>query len=427
MTDNVHPFPQIDVWLERVLRGDRGVILSNFANAMTVLKWHPGIRDALIFDNFAKKALLTHPINEPLNSYPEPRDITDQIVNEVQSWMQHLGMRSMSADNVGRALVTVAHDHSFHPVLNYLEPLIWDGTDRNSRWLSSYLGATDNEYSRLVGPLFLISMIARVFEPGVKVDYMLVFEHRQGRLKSMACEVLFAPWFSDGLPDISHNKKDASMHLRGRWGLEISEMQSFNRAETTDLKDFITRKTERYRPPYGRLEVDEPRQCVFIGTTNKDTYLKDETGARRFWPVKCGSIKIEELTEARDQMLAQAVFDYHRGICWWPAFEAEQQHIVKEQAARYDSDDAWAEPIRRLLQDAAEVSFSDVLDTLEYNANKHTKVDQHGNEVRDPNYTPINRIGKFEQNRVKAILVSEGWERSERRDARGRSLWRPRS
>ena len=428
MTDNIHPFPQIDPWIERVMRTDRGVIVSNFANAITVLKYHQGMRDALIFDDFAKKAYLTHPINEPMNSYAEPVEVTDKIINEVQSWMQHLGMRAMSENSAGRALMTVAQDHSFHPVLDYLNGLQWDGVDRNKNWLTNYLGASaDNpKYLPMVGPLFLVSMVARIFEPGCKVDYMLVFEHRQGRKKSMAVETLFAPWFSDRLPDISVNRKDASMHLRGKWGLEISEMQAFSRAETTHLKDFITAKTERYRPPYGRVEVEEPRQCVFIGTTNEDVYLKDATGARRFWPVKCGYVCNDDLVRDRDQILAQAVVDYHRGIAWWPDENFEEQTIAPQQHLRYDSDDAWADPIRAFLQDENEVTFSDVLDVLEYNAKKRTKVDGNGHEIPDPKYTPINRVSRADQNRIRAILLSEGWERAGKLDARGRSIWRAR-
>jgi predicted P-loop ATPase len=363
------------------------------ANAVSAIRGTPDIASAIAFDEMARVQMLVGPLGD---SKVFPRPITDADVVRVQHWMQQAGIRRIGKDTVHDAIRLYADDRAYHPVLAYLKGLKWDGMPRVDKWLATYLGAEATSYAGAVGRMFLISMVARIFRPGCKADYMLVLEGSQGALKSSACGVLGSVWFSDAMPDVSAGK-DAQQHLRGKWLIEVSEMHAMGRADTALLKAFITRTTEQYRPSYGRLEVHEPRQCVFIGTTNRDVYLRDETGGRRFWPVKCGHIDIGKLAADRDQIFAEAVSLYKAGEQWWPGKNFEQEHIQPQQKARFEAD-VWEEDIARWVATRADVTVSEV--------------------AKNALHITTERIGTAEQRRIAATLESLGWERGKVTTAR---------
>jgi predicted P-loop ATPase len=303
-------------------------------------------------------------------------------VSQLQEWLQKHGLRKIGRDTVHQAVDYRAQERSFHPVRNYLRGLKWDGHERVPNWLNCYLRAEDTDYHRGIGRMFLVGMVARIFDPGCKSDYMLVLEGPQGVRKSTACEILGGEYYSDNLPDLIHGK-DVAQHLRGKWLIEIAELSATSRAEDAALKAFISRRVERYRPSYGRAEVIEPRQCVFIGTTNKPVYLRDETGGRRFWPVK-------------------AVAAYHAGAQWWPDGDFEAKHIKPQQDDRFESD-AWEEAIKSYVQGSSRVTVTEIA----YIA---------------LGFEQMARVGTADQRRIAAVLHSIGWKPI--RDYRGRAYIR---
>jgi predicted P-loop ATPase len=400
-------------WYSRTIANKDGTPKSNLANVLLALTEDPAWRGVLAFDEMNRTAYLQRPVPEHRNAAPAnvtPRPITDEDVTAAQHWLQLAGLPSVSKDIVHQAVDKVARDNAHHPVRDYLTGLRWDGTPRLDTWLAHYLGADRSDYAGRVGRMFLIGMVARVMKPGCKVDHMLVLEGEQGTMKSAACRVLGGEHFDDNLPT-DLNGKDAKQYLRGKWLIEVAEMHAFSKAEAAQLKAFITRQVETYRPSYGRREVHEPRQCVFIGTTNKKAYLRDETGGRRFWPIKVRSIDIDALKHDRDQLFAEAVAAFNADEYWWPDKDFEAAHIVPEQEQRFEVD-AWETMIEEWL------SAREAHDQASGNQTRFT--------VGDVAIGALNfeksRIGKRDQRRITPILERLGWQRGERGTG-GAKLW----
>jgi predicted P-loop ATPase len=338
-------------WLLSAIEDERGRILPVLANVALALRGAPELADAFRFDELQRLVIVAKTLpwtdGSDHRNIAVPSPLTDADASQVQEWLQHAGMPRIGREIVHQAIALRARERAFHPIRDYLDGLQWDGVLRLDSWLTTYLGAEPTPYARAMGRMFLIAAVARIRSPGAKADHVLVFEGPQGVGKSRACEALGGPWFSDCLPDVTRDK-DAAQHLRGKWFIEISELSALSRAEAEALKSFISRPVERYRPPYGREEVIEPRQCIFIGTTNRATYLRDETGGRRFWPVKVCKIDLDALRHDRDQLFAEAVAAYQAGELWWPSAEFERAHILAEQEARFEAD-AWEDTIKAFV------------------------------------------------------------------------------
>jgi predicted P-loop ATPase len=219
--------------------------------------------------------------------------------------------------------------------------------------------------------------------------------------------------------------------MQGVWIVEIAELDAMSRAEVSRIKAFLTRTTDRFRPPYGRYTVEVPRQCVFAGTVNLDTYLRDETGNRRFWPLRCGTIDIEALARDRDQLWAEAVHRFREGAIWWIDDPALLAVAREEQDRRYQAD-AWEDLIEHWLTHETRT----VSDGFTDYGNARSESVPRPEPLRDVSVGEILReaIGleparwtRGDQMRVSAYLKANGWERYRRRDEGGRAAsleWR---
>lgn len=367
-------------WHLDLLTNREGEPRPILANAILALRTAPEWRGVLWHDEFAATTVARKPPpwvtgnGEWHNTEWSDRD--DLLVAD---WLQHQGIL-VPASIAGQAVEAVARDRLCHPVREYLDAIRWDGMKRIDAWLSTYLGATDSAYARAVGPRWLISAVARIYRPGAKVDCALILEGPQGIKKSSALQIMGHPWFTDRLSDLG--SKDAAMEMRSVWIIEIAELDTMTRAEVGTIKAFISRTTDRFRPPYDKRLVDLPRQCVFAGSVNPEGgYLKDATGGRRFWPVACGAIDIAAIERDRDQLWAEACVRFNGGDPWWLDDQRLEALAAEQQADRYQGD-AWDDPIRRYLEHAAGqqdgVSVAEILEkALGMERGRWTQADQN--------------------------------------------------
>jgi predicted P-loop ATPase len=242
-----------------------------------------------------------------------------------------------SLRHVMDAVTMLALENPYHPVLDYLEPLVWDGYERLENMFINYFSAEDTEINRLAGQIMMVAAVRRVKHPGVKFDIMVVIEGPQSTGKSTAIHILASAKFFSDQSLLSLNDKEQMEAVEGIWMYEVAELDGINRTETSKMKAFITRQVDRARRAYGYFRESWPRQIIFVGTTNESFYLKDTTGNRRFLPIKTGAIELEGLRRDRDQLWAEAV---HLEAEKYPIFLSEEMRplAAEVQEARMQVD-----------------------------------------------------------------------------------------
>lgn len=344
-----------------------GKIVSHLDNVVRILQQHPKWVGKIGFDEFSSRIVVSS--DAPWDEYHRPNRAlgfwTDNDTTRLNGWLRreyHDYQFCPTINDCERAVAVVARTHDFNPVRDYLDSISWDGIPRLAHWTSTYLGAEDTEYHRLVGMWWLISAVARIYRPGEKVDTVPILEGPQGIRKSSAIRVLASPEYFNDTP-IDIGSKDAYTAIQGCWFVELAELESLMRTEPSKSKAFFSSSKDRFRKAYARHESEELRQCIFVGTVNLGEYLNDPTGGRRFHPIRCTRIDLDALGRDRDQLWAEAVHEFHDGRLWYPASEADVSLLAPHQEQRTKVD-AWENVIERYLQTSglASVSMGDLLE-----------------------------------------------------------------
>lgn len=381
-------------WMRDIILLESGEPKALLENAATALERAPDWKDVIWLDEFSERIMLRKPPpwHDEADEFTE-RPWTDNDDFMATRWLQRAGIHVPTAI-AHEAVLVAGFRNPYHPVREYLDSLRWDGTPRLDLWTHEHLGTEDTAYTRAVGARWMISAVARVMRPGIKVDHMLILEGPQERGKSTALRALFDPWFSDGMSELG--SKDAAIELAGVWLIEFAELDAMRRVERNRLKAFITRAADRYRPPWGRHAIDHPRQMVFAGSVNDETYLDDPTGGRRFWPVKIGVIRIETLWQARDQLWAEAAFRFDAGEKFY-LHEADLKADAMQQQTLRQIEDAWHTRIRKFLEGEEDNTFpKDSVTVAMTLAGIHLSID---------------KWDRVAQNRVIAYFTAQKWER----------------
>lgn len=388
-------FPDADLppqQKHQILWGKMGLVtttnghpIPNLDNAAKIIEKYPPFQGLMRFDEFKGKYI---------NATGSEWGDSDTVISTI-AFQRELGFNRLSDETVHKALSTFARRNPINAPKDWLETLKWDGEARIRQSFCLGLGATDSDYTQAVASNFWISLVARVYLPGCRCDNMVVLEGRQGIGKTEALRIIGGPWYTD--MHYSLTDKDFYNALRGVLLVEIAELDSFSRVETTKIKQVVTSTVDRYREPYARAAQDFPRRCIFVGTTNEDDYLRDNTGARRFWPIRCDVIDLAYLRRHRDQLFAEAVVRLKANEAWHhvPYAEANQEQESRRRA------DAWEDIIGTWLIGQTETTIQEIA--------KHCLI------------IDAAKLDMMTQKRIGSTLRMLKWERG--RDRTGRKIW----
>lgn len=372
-------------WKKELEYNRQGILINNLKNLLLILNNDENLK-GIVFNQLSDGMEIKGdvPWTHPSKFWRDADDA--QLISYID-----LTYGNFSARNYDIAVSKVTDDRSYHPIKEFLSSLPeWDELPRVDTLLVDFLGAVDNDYVRAVTRKTLVAAIARVMNPGCKFDTMLVLSGPQGKGKSTLIAKLCGEWFNDSLLLSDTKDKTAAEKLQGYWILEIGELAGLKKTDIETLRGFLSRQNDIYRAAFGRRATPHPRQCVFIGTTNADTYLRDITGNRRFWPVKVPGSDTRhswELTrEEVEQIWAEALYYYE---------QKEPLHLPKELEPI-----AVKEQKEAMEQDEREGTIRDYLEMLLPENWDSMTLYERRNFINGSEFEGSRKVGVKKRNRV---------------------------
>jgi len=331
-------------WMVKLEADRKGRYLPTIDNIVLILENDPNLKEKISLNEFTRSPVILGDLPwRKVKNTGDGEPWKDSDDSALRHYIETVYEISAPA-KINDALAIVQERHRFHPIREYLDRLIWDGIPRVDTLLVDYLGAEDTEYTRAVTRKTLAGAVARIYHPGIKFDYMLVLVGPQGIGKSLLIKKLGQRWFSDSLNTVQG--REAYEQLQGAWVIEMGELAATKKAEIESIKHFISKQEDIYRVAYGRRASRFPRQCIFIGTTNDQEFLRDKTGNRRFWPVDVGIIERKKSLwkdmdqHEIDQIWAEAVYIWKNGEQLWLDTELEKIAIQKQEQHTEESSKA---------------------------------------------------------------------------------------
>lgn len=391
----------------------------NIVTLINAIANDPVWNDAIRLNLFSEKVLVSaeFPPDGNITRYRELDDVFDTL--EATVYFQSNGFPGARRGTVKDALLATAKRNAFHPVMDYLNSLKWDGKERIHLLAQEYFKASiicsdDDEeqvnekdrtkYLHATSKCWMIAAVARIMRPGCKVDNLPVLVGPEAYSKSEGLRELcpHPDWFSEDL-STELGERDTKESLCGKWIIELSEIPHARR-EADRVKAFFSRRTDRYRKAYGSASADHDRQNVFVGTSN-DLEFTSNTGNRRFWPWDVTSpVDIDAIRTNRDNLWAEAVHRFRKGEQWW--LDRDTEVIAADiQGAFTDGDEAWFDPINLWTSGKTEPFML-----------THLFVDALGYEA-----PPI--IDKRDQMRAGGVLKTLGFHRRRERHKGIRGYW----